>query len=246
MSIVVRPVRFTDDVAAMQAFLEVLGLQPRISFNRPGWVDLAGSAGLVALHDAATSATGGVHGETRLSFEVDDAEAAAKSLQDQGIATTVIDESFGRFLELGDPLGDPVIADEVQRDLYGYTRHEIDETRPAPVVVPVRFTDEAAAYDGFLRALGLTGTPEPGGYTTYVAPDGGGEVGVHYVYSDDLPVVTSEHAVAQLTFAITGGLDELQQALEAEGFALTRVEEDFGSFIDITDPDGQSVQVHQR
>ena len=74
MSIVVRPVRFTDDVAAMQAFLELLGLQPRIEFNRPGWVDLAGSAGLVALHDAATSATGGVHGETRLSFEVDDAD----------------------------------------------------------------------------------------------------------------------------------------------------------------------------
>ena len=173
----------------MQAFLEVLGLQPRIEFNRPGWVDLAGSAGLVALHDAATSATGGVHGETRLGFEVDDAEAAAKSLQDQGIAATVIDESFGRFLKLGDRSAHPVIADEVQRDLYGYTRHEVDETRPAPVVVPVRFTDEAAAYNGFLRALGLTGTPEPGGYTTYVAPDGGGEVGVHYVYSDDLPVV---------------------------------------------------------
>ena len=54
MSIVVRPVRFTDDVPAMQAFLELLGLQPRIQFNRPGWVDLAGSAGLVALHEAAT------------------------------------------------------------------------------------------------------------------------------------------------------------------------------------------------
>ena len=108
-----------------------------------------------------------------------------------------------------------MIADEVQRDLYGYTRHEVDPSRPAPVVVPVRFTDEAEAYDGFLRALGLTGTPEPGGYTTYVAPDGGGEVGVHYVYSDDLPVVRSEHAVAHLTFAITGGLDDLQQALQA-------------------------------
>ena len=52
--------------------------------------------------------------------------------------------------------------------------------------------------------------------------------------------------MAHLTFAIAGGLDELQQALEAQGFALTRFDEDFGSFIDITDPDGQSVQVHQR
>ncbi len=95
------------------------------------------------------------------------------------------------MLELADPLAAPVIADEAQHDLYGYTRHEVDATAPAPVVVPVRFTDEAAAYDGFLRALGLSGEPAPGGYTTYAAPDGGGEVGVHYVYGDDLPIVGS-------------------------------------------------------
>ena len=53
------------------------------------------------------------------------------------------------------------------------------------VVRPVRFTDETAAYHGFLRALGLFGEPAPGGYTTYVAPDGG-EVGVHPVHGDDL------------------------------------------------------------
>jgi hypothetical protein len=243
--VVVRPVRFTPDVAAMQAFLEILGLQPRISFDRPGWVDLAGSAGLVGLHDVSNSATGGLPGETRLSFEVGDADATAAALRDQGIAASVVDESFGRYVELTDPIGAPVIADEVQHDLYGYTRHEVDSSQPAPVVVPVRFTDEASSYDGFLRALGLTGTPEPGGYTTYVAP-GGGEVGVHYVYSDDLPIVASSYASAHLTFAIDSGLDELQKALQDKGFHLERFDEDFGSFVDITDPDGQSVQVHQR
>ena len=245
MSIVVRPVRFTDDVPAMQAFLELLGLQPRISFNRPGWVDLAGSAGLVALHAAAHSATGGVPGETRLSFEVDDAEATAKSLHEHGIEATVVDEAWGRVLELVDPLGAPVIADEAQHDLYGYTRHEVDATAPAPVVVPVRFTDEAAAYDGFLRALGLSGEPAPGGYTTYAAPDGGGEVGVHHVYGDDLPIVGSGASV-HLTLAVDGTVDEVQASLERGGFTVTRFDEDFGSFLDITDPDGQSVQVHER
>jgi hypothetical protein len=246
VSIVVRPVRFTDDVAAMRAFLELLGLQPRISFDRPGWVDLAGSAGLVALHDAAHSATGGLHGETRLSFEIDDADATTKSLREHGIQATVIDESFGRFVELTDPLGAPLIADEVQHDLYGYTRHEVDESKPAPVVVPVRFTDEATAYDGFLRVLGLSGEPAPGGYTTYTAPHRGGEVGIHYVYSDDLPVVASKHATVHLTFAIAGGLGDLQARIEDAGHPLTRFDEEFGSFIDITDPDGQSVQVHER
>jgi hypothetical protein len=210
-AIVVRPVRFTDDVPAMQAFLELLGLQPRIEFNRPGWVDLAGSSGLVGLHDAAHSATGGLPGETRLSFEVGDADLTASSLQDQGIAATVVDESFGRFVEMTDPLGEPVIADEVQHDLYGYTRHEVDPSQPAPVVVPVRFTDEAEAYDGFLRSLGLTGTPAPGGYSTYAAPSGG-EVGVHYVYDAELPVVASRNAGAHLTFAIDRGLDDLKNA----------------------------------
>ena len=94
-----------------------------------------------------------------------------------------------------------MIADEVQHDLYGYTRHELDDTRRHPVVVPVRFTDEADAYDGFLRALGLTGAPEPGGYSTYLA-HGGGEVGVHYVYGEDLPVVESRYATVHLTFAV--------------------------------------------
>jgi hypothetical protein len=246
MSIVVRPVRFTNDVPAMQAFLELLGLQVRISFDRPGWVDLAGSAGLVALHAVENSATGGLPGETRLSFEADDAEVTSASLRDQGIEATVVDEAYGRVLELTDTLGAPVMIDEAQHDLYGYTRHAVDPRRPAPIVVPVRFTDEATAYDAFLRALGLAGEPAPGGYTTYAAPDGGGEVGVHYVYSDDLPVVASDHASVHLTFAIGDGLDDVQQTLQANGHVLTRFDEEFGSFLDITDPDGQSVQVHQR
>ena len=36
--IVVRPIRFTDDVNAMQGFLETLGLRPRIAAEAGGWV----------------------------------------------------------------------------------------------------------------------------------------------------------------------------------------------------------------
>ena len=52
--------------------------------------------------------------------------------------------------------------------------------------------------------------------------------------------------MAHLTFAITGGLDDLQMRCRRRDSTLTRFDEDFGSFIDVTDPDGQSVQVHQR
>ena len=35
----IRPVRFTNDVAAMRRFLEALGLRARIASDQGGWVD---------------------------------------------------------------------------------------------------------------------------------------------------------------------------------------------------------------
>ncbi len=152
---VVRPVRFTDDIPAMQAFLESLGLQIRISSDRPGWVDMAGSSGLVALHAAKDSNTGAAHGETRLSFELEDADAAVAALRDAGFEASVIDESWGRTLELTDPDGRTMLCDERSDDLYGYTAHRVDPTHPGPRVVPVCRTIDTAAYDAMLRALGV-------------------------------------------------------------------------------------------
>ena len=141
-----------------------------------------------------------------------------------------------------------MIADEVQHDLYGYTRHEVDQTRPAPVVVPVRFTDEAEAYDGFLRALGLTGTPEPGGYSDVRRPRRRRRGRrPPRLLRGPAGRARSEHAAAHLTFAIDRtGSTSSRKRLEDKGFEVTRFDEDFGSFIDVIDPDGQSVQVHQR
>ena len=39
--IVVRPVRFTDRVPEMRAFLELLGLSPRIESTHGTWVELS-------------------------------------------------------------------------------------------------------------------------------------------------------------------------------------------------------------
>ncbi|MEO6509797.1 MAG: VOC family protein [Nocardioides sp.] len=152
---VVRPVRFTDDIPAMQAFLEGLGLQRRISSNRPGWVDLAGARGLVALHSARDSTIGARHGETRLSFELADADATTQSLREAGFDASVIDESWGRTLELTDPDGRTMLCDERSDDLYGYTAHRVDATRPGPVVVPICHTGDTEAYGAMLWALGV-------------------------------------------------------------------------------------------
>jgi hypothetical protein len=66
--IVVRPLRFTDNVQAMRAFLGTLGLRSRIEAERGGWVDMVAGRGMVALH-AAASSTGAKAGDTSLSFE---------------------------------------------------------------------------------------------------------------------------------------------------------------------------------
>ncbi len=70
--VVIRPLRFTDDVQAMRAFLETLGLRSRIESERGLWVDMVAGRGMVALHDAASNTSGAGPGETRLAFEADD------------------------------------------------------------------------------------------------------------------------------------------------------------------------------
>jgi len=244
--IVVRPVRFTDRLPEMQAFLELLGLRPLVSSVRPGWVDLAGSAGRVALHSASGSTTGGRHGETRLSFEVADPERTATTLTRAGYDASWIDEAYGRSVFVADPLGAELILDGGTDDLHGYVLHDpTPPGAPAPVVVPVRFTDEADRYHAFLTSLGLVGEAAPGGYTTYAAPGGGGFVGVHYVYGDDLPIVAgTDGAVVQLTLGSSEDLAAVTERLKAAGHPATLEVEDFGSFIVVTDPDGQEVQVH--
>lgn len=126
---IVRPVRFSDDVPAMRRFLAALGLAPRIESDGGGWVDLvAPKPGLVAVHDAATSAGGYPSGSTTLSFESDEPlEAVRDRLQRAGFADAhVIDEAYGRVLHVTDPDGVDVVVDEASEDLYGYRR--IDRT----------------------------------------------------------------------------------------------------------------------
>lgn len=242
-AVVVRPLRFSDRIPAMRAFLEVLGLRPRIESRGGAWVDLVGAAGMVALHTAETSTSGAVDGETRLSFEVADAHAFGARLGDAGYDAALYDEAYGRVVEVTDPLGATMMIDERSDDLYGFVRHEPANTGVVPpVVVPVRFTDDAEGYHAFLTACGLTGTPAPGGYATYDS-GGHGLVGVHYVYGDDLPVV-GDGAACHLTLLTEEDLTAVEARLEVAGHRYERFDEDFGSFLDITDPDGQSVQVH--
>jgi glyoxalase/bleomycin resistance protein/dioxygenase superfamily protein len=248
-AIVVRPVRFTDDVAAMQGFLETLGLRPRIEAEGGGWVDMVSGGGLVALHTAATSTTGGVAGATRLSFEVDDVDLLAKQLSAADVEDIhVYDEAYGRVLTCSDPGGDEIVFDERIDDLYGYRLVGSGGRTAAEMrVTPVRFLDPQGPTGAWLEVLGLQRIGEPNDFYVMYAAGGGdhGYVGLRYVYSDDLPIVPGPGAV-QLTFSTLEPLDVLATRLRAAGYEdATVVEEDFGGMLSVTDPDGSEVQVHE-
>ena len=128
--VVIRPLRFTADVGAMRAFLETLGLAPRVEGVQGSWVDLVAGDGLVALHDAESSSTGGKHGDTRLSFEAGDIDR----LKDRVVAAghedpTVWDEAYGRVLSVAAPGGLVIWIDERSEDLYGYKLHQTPPDR---------------------------------------------------------------------------------------------------------------------
>jgi len=246
--IVVQPIRFTDGVAATRDFLTVLGLQVRLESEGGDWVDMASAGGRVALHSAESSVTGATHGETRLSFETDDADALAAQLTAAGVdAVTVYDEAYGRALDCRDSLGDTITINEQADDLYGYRLLDTSaETGPAQLrVSPVRFTDPQGPMVHWLEALGLQRIGAPNGFFVTYAADSGdhGYVGLHHVYSDDLPVVAGPAAV-QLTFTTDEPLDAVADRLRAAGYddaSVTR--EDFGGMLSVTDPDGCLVQV---
>ncbi|HET7387278.1 MAG TPA: VOC family protein [Nocardioidaceae bacterium] len=245
--IVVCPVRFTDDLAAMRDFLVLLGLAPRVESEVGGWVDLVAGGGMVALHDAASSDVGAPAGMSILSFQVDDADFLARSLRSTGFDdAAVYDENYGRVLTVADPLGEQVLLNERSGDLYGYRVHDPDLCNPGTRVVPVRFTDQTTAYARFLNRLGLAGDPDPA-YAVFTARGGDhGSVGIRRVHRDDLPVVAGPGPSVQLTVTSTEPLDDVAARLIAAGHEDAEiVNEAFGDVLSVTDPDGQPVQVHQ-
>jgi hypothetical protein len=223
---IVRPLRFTDDIAAMRSFLELLGTSSRVESDRGGWVTMVSGAGTVALHDAASSATGARPGQTALSFEGTDLEALADRLADAGWDdATIWDEAYGRVLSVTDPDGVALWID-THDDHYGYRIHD-PERDPRWSVMPMRSTTEVEEYARFLGCFGLPPYAGP------PAPTFGGHVGLVRLESGPESV--------RLGFATEEPLADVAERLRSAGHADADVEDDA---LSVTDPDGQPVVVH--
>lgn len=245
--IVVRPVRFTDNLDRMQAFLCALGLRPRLESDSGGWVDMVAGGGMVALHSAKDAVRKASSGLTSLSFEADDIDDVAKRLQDAGVhGVTVYDESYGRVLTCLDPLGDQIAIDERNNDLYGYHQHDPEAVVPSLRVMPVRFTDPLGSYGKFLEALGLSRRGEPSEhFTAYTLGDGTyGVVGLHPV-SERVGGSIAEPGAVDLSFETSEPLPDIAERLGAAGFAAQITSKSFGDVVSVTDGDGEAVEVHQ-
>jgi hypothetical protein len=248
--LVVRPVRFTDNVEHMRRFLEALGLRPRVEAAGGGWVDLVAGAGMVALHSAKDSERQAPSGLTSLSFEAVDIDVLANRLESAGVADVVVyDEAYGRVLTCRDPLGDQIAVDERSADPYGYRVHEPTGVRPGWRVMPIRFADPLGPYGGFLSAFGLEPRGEPNAHFTAYALGGGddGLVGLHPPTERQLadgsrPMTTESGAVA-LSFETAEDLSDVADRLGAAGFEPRIRTEVFGDVLAVLDGDGQDVEV---
>lgn len=105
------------DVTVPRSTVEALGARARLVGDDGTWTDLTcPGGGLVGIHGADSSGT-------ELAFEWDgDVEDALRLLETAGIEAVLIDETYGRTVQVTDPDGTKEIwINERQTDLYGYT-----------------------------------------------------------------------------------------------------------------------------
>ncbi|NHN55577.1 hypothetical protein G9U51_07260 [Calidifontibacter sp. DB0510] len=232
--ITAQAIRFSNDVAAMRAFCETLGLVATVTSD--DWAVMHSDQGDLLLHGTRTATPGHVAGQTDLTFEVDDLMPYAEEF-----GGLPVDEAYGRSLLVTDPLGLELTLNEAQYDFYGYATHDVTPD-PAISVCPVRFTDPAGPYADFLRRLGLR--PEGGddSFASFAADRG--SVGLHVARPGEFEqYVLGSGAAVHLTFGSTGDPQELADRLRSAGHEV-RVDTSFGTMLEIRDPDGWLVQVH--
>jgi hypothetical protein len=250
MSLTVQPIRFTDNLDEMTRLLVALGLSVSITSDQGGWVVLAGRTGTVGLHSAAQSASGAKQGQSSLSFETDALEELARQLTATGFGNAdhpdesmVYDEAYGRAITI--TVGDEELTINGRSDdLYGYSSTGVQPGVGDLRVTPIRFVDDQTADRRLLESLGFSvvGEADPA-FTQLTLPGPGGAVGLHHIYTDELPVVPGPFAI-QLTFETSAPLPVIVQRARAAGAAAKLNESEFGDFVTITDADGQEIQVH--
>lgn len=242
----VMPLRYSDDVPAMVRFLTTLGLARQVTTEGDRFAELRAGAGKVMVHAAEGADAPAAPGETVLCLATARADEASQELEAAGLQTTVWDESYGRQAMVTGPAGEAIWINEEQQDLYGYQGHG-EEPDARIVATAIRPSTDFAADRAFFEKLGLTA--DPGASEFWTGMRGDGVVGIHQPHEGWRSVIESEDPrhrfpLVHLGFETSEPLEELRDRLAAAGYPAEVVVEDVGPKVHVTDPDGQTIEIH--
>jgi predicted enzyme related to lactoylglutathione lyase len=108
---------YTNDIPGMTAFYTALGFKLRVAGRGCTWAELTWDSFTLALHGQ----TGELPPTGRLciGFETNDLDRTVRDLNRAGLnPPAIIDESFGRMLQLTDPDGNALSITQYEPELY--------------------------------------------------------------------------------------------------------------------------------
>lgn len=241
MSIVIRPIRYTDRLDRMRDWGQRLGLS--LLLDSPSWVVLGAGHGRLALHAVRE---GDAHaGSTSLAVETDDLDALEAAWRAAGMSTRRVGDHDVPLLFGSTPVGGEIAA--------GLLSPSASAPREADLsVMPMLVVDDVDGAADWLASWGLQRrvVGERGGWADLVAPDGSGVVAVHgrAGWGSAPPTRAPNDRVQEITASLTfehpdvvALLDRVRKA----GLDDARVhDESYNRTLTLTSPDGDEVWVN--
>jgi hypothetical protein len=256
-SYTVFPMRFSAEPEAIIGFLEALGLQLVLDSESGTYAEFVAASGRVAVHDAADAAARVGPGDTSLNFSVADVDAAVAQLRGVGLTTSAWDESYGRQGVVSTPGGSAIgLNPEGGRGRDGFRVHE--QTVAASLdVVAVRYSSDFRADAAFFGSFGFEpfgSLDDPWWCELRAGRRQGGVIGLHAPNENARAnppgpdahgaAVTDRPALVRLGFETSEPLDALAARLQAAGYRASVAEDEAGTKVVVTDPDGQDLEIH--
>lgn len=239
------PGRFSADPAGMAGFLETLGLSRIPGGPQGGSAVFAGASGRVAVYGADPAAAAApAAGRTVLRFGVDDLDAAVADLRAGGLEAVAWDDAYGRQGAVRTPLGLSLGLVEIGRSGESGTVPGRQHTAASLDVVAVFYSADFARDARFYAAFGFepfSPVDDPW-WCDLRAGRGQGVIGLHATETER--ALAGTPVLVGLGFETSEPLDALAGRLAGAGHPARVVEDEAGPHVDVTDPDGQSLEIH--